>query len=263
MANNPPTTETKKRAYRTLFAAFGIAVVATTLAQSLRTTAAEERARQVSIQTANQTHADELVSQSQLSYMQGKLDAISNFIGQYVTNPPSVKTGSYIDLSTALAILKMVQGGGQQSQVQVAPMTPQQTQSVAPPPSAVLSTVPKVFGSGELTGVSFGSHRGQVYIHARIKESKRSAERSWSPDSLTAGLLAGNYFAIDDSFIKNWSDTSIQLAIPANYVMDKIVAQAKRHNVAPPETSDVEVGYQVRRVNDPAGSNWLYSPLTP
>lgn len=123
-----------------------------------------------------------------------------------------------------------------------------------------------MFGSGELKGVNFGSDRGQVYIHARIKNSRQTSDGVWplgEPDRLMGGLNAANYFVLDGKFIQIWNDKSIQLKIPANYVMDRISGYAGNHGVAPPDASDVEVGYQVRRRNDQAETNWLYSPLAP
>lgn len=108
MANNPLDTKAKKWKYRSLFMIFGAAVIATTLAQSIRTAKEQEHARTEAKQASDAAHQDQLKSQTTMGYMQGTLDAIAKFEAQYLAHPIS-SGSSKEDLTFALAIMKMAQ----------------------------------------------------------------------------------------------------------------------------------------------------------
>jgi hypothetical protein len=100
MVHIPPDTPTKKMMYRILFGIFGSAVIVTTLAQSIHNSRGSQ-------ETSRATNQQQLNNQTQLSYVHGQLDTISKFEADYIAHPP--KTASELDISAAMAILRMAQ----------------------------------------------------------------------------------------------------------------------------------------------------------
>jgi hypothetical protein len=96
MVNNPPSTNARKWLYRGLFGLFGLAVIGTTFVQSARTANQQEQAR-------NETHADQLTSQKQISYMTGKLDTISELLTKYANSAGATPKSDFTALAKALA----------------------------------------------------------------------------------------------------------------------------------------------------------------
>lgn len=127
-----------------------------------------------------------------------------------------------------------------------------------------ISAAPPRFESGQILGSNFGSERGRLYLHLRVK---KSAQRSIyapngqsGPGRLLGGLDFTNYAPLPGKIIQGWANDSILLKFSADYLqplvntVDDVAASRRQHAPLP---ADIEIGYQIVTA-DGARSQWFY-----
>jgi hypothetical protein len=122
----------------------------------------------------------------------------------------------------------------------------------APPLRPVILSAPKIFTDGQIKGKNFGTSPSELYLHVRVKPSAQrgdyGSEGRVGPNNLLGNVRGVNEPLIEPGIIQKWSDTAITLKFPSGYwqdLLNRIITKAQERNVAPPQQSDLEVGYHV------------------
>lgn len=199
----------------------------------------------------NEQHPQHPVTSDQFLAMEKSLSEIQNRTASANAIPPTPLT------TLGQPTLGAAPLG--QPAVPAAQLGGNQPQKIAP----VILSAPSTLSGGEIKGTRFGFIRGSIYLHPRIKPS-RTTTGTRNPDQLIAATPSLNDVPLDDSFIQSWGDTSIQLKMPDNFGFLKEICEfAKTHGTPTPNTSDVEIGFQVRTFAEipieSLRSNWVFS----
>ncbi len=218
-----------------------------------------ENSKRQKLQDA-QTKAEERFSED-LKAVRRSSDKSTDAILRFVANPPKGITIGQLS-SFAEGLLRRRDASSiPPSAPSIAPQRSETHPAAAQPdplPPLILAA-PKMFRDGEIRGVNFGNARGQISIHLRVRPSKRSGPYEQLGDMLIGNLRASNFQNLDDKFIQQWSDTSIQLVFPSGYkdfVISNITQKAESRALKPPAEEDVEVGFQIMGQN--GQSDWFY-----
>jgi hypothetical protein len=210
-----------------------------------------------------QTKAEERFSED-LNAVKRASDKSTDAILAFVANPPKGITIGQLS-SFAEGLLR-------RREVASAPSTPSSVPSIAPqrsetrpldaqqsPFPPLILSAPKMYSDGEIKGANFGSTRGQIAIHIRVKPSRRAWSYESLGDMLIGNLRMSNFQNLDDKFIQQWSDTSIQLKFPTGYkdfIVSIISQRAESRALKSPAESDLEVGFQI--MGQYGQSEWFY-----
>jgi hypothetical protein len=171
-------------------------------------------------------------------------------------------TKSLNDRKNAVAPLSSpVIPASMREQAQGSPATPPNQPLIRP----VITSAPRINTNGVITGQHFGSIPQDVYLHIRVKPSAQVGDYGLvgkvGPDKLFGNLDPSNYIKTVGA-IGRWSDNSIALAFPPGYwdrLFEAVTAEAHYRGLTPPQRSDLEAGYQVRRKDEDVVSEWFYA----
>jgi len=178
-----------------------------------------------------------------------------------------------VELTTLSEIFKQLQAITSRPLPVAAPVTAPLADGVQPSTlqparhgTPIILSAPKMFTEGRatITGKNFGSTPSNLRIRFRVKESDRTGlykeGMRVGPTALLGELEASNIIWVDEQIIAKWTDTSIELDIPLGYwqrFTGWMAVVAKNRDLAPPDSRDLEAGYQIFGRDGPT-SAWFY-----